>query len=298
MAETLFSGQAPSNGNVDEGTALSVGTTMVFAEDGTVSAVSFIVPATNTGTYTVELYRCESDDAGAAGTGTLLGSASVGSGSVVAGTRHTVPITPVAVTGVTEAYRACVHATSGRFVTTSNFFTSPLVNGNITGIQSGTDPVGLGTLRNGTFRDTATPAYPSGHFNSGNYFVDVEYTAGATVDGALAATAPSSAASLGGTLVDPAALVAAAPSATAAAEASSRTDAALASTITTSSAATGTLANASALAATAPAATVSLTATLPGGINRPTGTATGRPAGTAVARPATTAVPRPEYEGG
>jgi hypothetical protein len=187
--------QTPTLGDVNNGNAITVGGTYVFSSNGSVTAVRFWAPTTNTGTYTVKLYQVTTDDDPAGtGTGTELASAQVAAAAVTAGAFNDVNITPVSV-DTTHAYRAAVHCTSGRIVATSGAFTSGSIsNGGVTAIQSGADPVGLGSLHNGTFTEGASAAYPASTFNSTDYFVDVVFSTGTSgtasaVLGALTAAA-------------------------------------------------------------------------------------------------------------
>lgn len=163
-------------GDLDEsaGAATNRGNTYVFSNPGYVTAIKFYVPGTNSGTYTVGLYRVDTDDDPAgSGTGTLLASASVASGSVAASSWATVAITPQRVDTLT-AYRAVVHSSSGQYVFTNNTFAADTLSyGDVTCIQDGTDPIGIGTLDNGTFVNNASLTYPTSDGSADDYFVDV-----------------------------------------------------------------------------------------------------------------------------
>lgn len=190
--ESLFTTQTPTNGNEDEGVAVNTSTTLFFAVAGNVTHGRFFAPTTVAGaTFTAQLYQVTSDDDPSdTGTGTLLASEEyVG---VVGGAWNTVAFdTPVAVV-VDTLYRIQVHASNGRFVFTANFFSAAgLTNGNISAPQSGTDPVGLGTVRNGTYKDGAT-AYANTVSGAPSFFVDVVFTEAAEgVTGILVATLPA-----------------------------------------------------------------------------------------------------------
>jgi hypothetical protein len=188
--------QTPSLGDVNNGTAITVGGTYVFDDNGSVTAVRFWVPTTNTGTYTVKFYEVTSDDDPAgSGTGTELASAQAAAASLTPDAFNDVNITPVSVEAGTY-YRAAVHCTSGRIVATGAAFTSGTIsNGGVTAIQDGTNSP-LGSLRNGTFTEGASPAYPASTFNATDYFVDVVFstgtsgTASAALGGLTAAAVP------------------------------------------------------------------------------------------------------------
>jgi hypothetical protein len=216
VTESAHTTQTPALTDVNNGAPITTAGTFVFAVAGQVTGIRFWAPATNTGTYTVGLWQVTADDSPAGtGTGTLLASASVAAGSVTANAYNTVPITPVSVDTL-HAYRAGVHSSSGRIVATGAAFAAAgIVKGNVTAIQSGADPVLLGSLLNGTFIEGASLAYPVDAFNATDYFPDVEFTTTPPVDAVLAATAPAVTATLAGDLVDPAVLAATAPAPTA-----------------------------------------------------------------------------------
>ncbi|WP_307833861.1 DUF4082 domain-containing protein [Actinoplanes italicus] len=188
-AEHLFRNQTPAVINASDGTpGITVATTMRFAADGQVTAIRWFATTTVSGVYTVALWSVDTSDPG---TGTLLASATMGS-APNPGTWNTVPIGPVSVTAGT-AYRASVFSGDGRYVATTSFFGSDLVNGNITADADG-DTVAGKTISQGTFRINASAGYPNSPGSQTNYFVDVDYTAGAggpvthNADATLAAT--------------------------------------------------------------------------------------------------------------
>jgi hypothetical protein len=188
---TAHTSQTPAAGDVNTGAAITTGVRFTVASAVTVSAIAFWVPGTNSGTYTGGLYQTTADDDPAAsGTGTLLTSASVGSGSVTAGTWASIPITPQTLSTGT-VYTAAVHSSSGRIVATSTGLASSISNGGVTLLANGSDPnpPGLGSLANGVFVVGAALAYPVSVFNSTDYFVDVELTSTVEANVSLTATA-------------------------------------------------------------------------------------------------------------
>lgn len=168
--ERLFTGQTPSSIDIDEATPLAVATTVLFGVAGEVIGIEFYTPDTLASSYTVELYEVTDDDGTNSGTGTVLASGILNSG-LVSNEWHDCFFEGVEIVPDTKLYRCSLFCANNRFVATSNFFTSSLVNGNITGVQSGSDPVGLGSIRNGTYIESATPAYPTQSFNAACYFV-------------------------------------------------------------------------------------------------------------------------------
>jgi len=174
----LFTSQTPTVTDASDGApGITTATTVRFAQEGTVTGVRFYATATVSGTYTGLLYRVDAaDDVSPAGT--LLASKTLGS-APTAGTWNTITFdTPVSV-ATNTLYRTCLFSGAGRYVATTSFFTSDVVNGDITADANGDDPVLLGSLRQGTFLINAAAGYPSGAGNGTSYFVDVEFTAGA-----------------------------------------------------------------------------------------------------------------------
>lgn len=170
----LFTSQTPASNNNSDGTpTIESSTTLVFAVSGQVTSIRFYATANTGGTWTGYLWQPTASDSSPAGT--LL--ASQVSAAPTASTWNTITLsTPVSVTaGV--AYRVAIHNDQGRYVATSSFFTSALVNGNITGIADGATVGGL-VLNNGTFNIGSSAAYPGSSFNSTCYFVDVDFTPG------------------------------------------------------------------------------------------------------------------------
>lgn len=190
---SLFTTQTPTVTDASDGTpGITTATTIRFTSAGTVTGIRFYATATVGGTYTVLLYRVDAADTPSP-SGTLLASKTAGT-TPTGGTWNTVAFdTPVSVTTNT-LYRACLFSGAGRYVATTSFFASDLVNGEITADANGDDPVGLGTLRNGTFLINAAAGYPSGGGGT-CYFVDVAFTV--DTGGAIAPDSVTSAVTLG-----------------------------------------------------------------------------------------------------
>lgn len=164
-SEVLFTNEVPG-GDFNDGTGLNLGTTMTVANPKNVSHIRFRATSTVSGTYIGGLYRLTSNTAG-----TLLGSETFG--SMTGGDWNEVKLpVPVFVTSG-FAYRPTVWTSAGRYTATSQFFASALVNGDLTGIQHNTNPVGIGQLNNGVFTVSGGLALPTSEFNRGCYFVDL-----------------------------------------------------------------------------------------------------------------------------
>jgi hypothetical protein len=173
----LFTSQTPAIADASDGTpGITTATTVRFAQAGTVTGIRFYATTTVSGTYTGLLYQVDAADITPAGT--LLASKTLAS-APTGGTWNTVTFdTPVSVATAT-LYRACIFSGAGRYVATTSFFTSDLINGDITADANGDDPILLGSLRQGAFAINASATYPSSAGNGTCYFVDVEFTAGA-----------------------------------------------------------------------------------------------------------------------
>jgi hypothetical protein len=177
---TAHTSQTPASPDVNNGAAITTGVRFTVASATTCPAIAFYAPGTNSGTYTGALYQTTSDDSpGGTGTGTLLASATLGSGSVTPGAWNNISITPQSLsTGV--VYTAAVHSSSGRIVATSHGLDSAIANGGVTLLAAGTDPnpPGLGSMTNGVFTENASLQYPNTSFNNTDYFIDVILSSG------------------------------------------------------------------------------------------------------------------------
>lgn len=191
-AEHLFRNQVPAFTNQSDGSpGIVTATSWRTAVDGVVPAARFFATTTVSGTYSVGLWTVDSSDPGG---GTLLASATMGS-APIPGTWNTVPFSsPVSVTAGT-LYRVGVFSSAGRYVATSSFFGSDLVNGNLTADATG-DTVAGKTITQGTYRQDGTFDYPNGNGGGTNYFVDLDFiegtSSGTTANAGTAAVDASS----------------------------------------------------------------------------------------------------------
>lgn len=170
MSEVLFtSTPTPGLPDVSEAQPVTLGTTVVFAANGTVSGIQFMSPVTISGTFDGVLWQATADDSPAnTGTGTQLATASFGTPASATLTTCTFS-SPVSVTaGVT--YVCGVRTSDGRYPATVGFFIGALIVGNITAV-SDQGATALGTMANGRFADGSITLYPASTFNSNGYFV-------------------------------------------------------------------------------------------------------------------------------
>lgn len=175
MPESLFTSQTPTGTNNSDGApGITTATTEMYAVAGQITHVRFYATTTTGGTYTGAVWQVTSGDP--PGGGTLLAS-KASTGPFTGGAWNTITLdTPVdVVPGV--LYRIGLHNSDGRYVNTGSFFGSALANGNITAPANGDNPVGIGTLAQGTFGIDAALTYPIVSFNANCYFVDVVFTA-------------------------------------------------------------------------------------------------------------------------
>lgn len=164
---SIFTSQTPVSTNLTDATEYTLGTTWYSTVAGSVSGIRWYFPTTlPTGTITALLYDYS--------TQALMGSTtfSAPTGGVWNTATFGAPIAVVA----NIPYIAAVH-TNNRYVATDNFFTSAAVsNSPLFAPQDNSDPLGIGSLRNGRLNVGASPAYPgltSG--NQGCFFTDVVF---------------------------------------------------------------------------------------------------------------------------
>lgn len=195
MAPAAHTTETPANGNADNGAAITLGVRLYATGVVTVTGIAFYAPTTNTGTYTAGLWLSTAPDDSA--TGTLLESGSLSSASVTAGDWNTIPLDNPVELAADTVYTAGVHTSSGRFVLTSGAFASAISGNGIVLIQSGDDPVGFGTCRNGVFTENSSLTFPTSTFGQSDYFIDVELDAGGQTVAVATATETDSAVAVG-----------------------------------------------------------------------------------------------------
>jgi hypothetical protein len=161
--EVLFTSQTFTTSNQQDAT-YNMGTLIIPAVAGVVKGIRFLVDIAPTTTPSGTLWRWDSDT-----TGTQLATATFG--TITGGaTWNTVTFgSPVAVTAGQKLVAAV--GPINNWQGTSNFFTTPLTNGNLTAPASA-----AGTL-NGKYVINSGIAYPDTTFNAGCYFVDFVFEA-------------------------------------------------------------------------------------------------------------------------
>lgn len=174
MPQSLFTSQTPVVTNASDGApGITTATSVQFTEAGEITHVRFYATTTVSGTYTGAVWRVTADDSAPAST--LLAS-KVLAGSPTPGWNTIALDTPVPVTPG-NLYRIGLHNSAGRYVATNSFFVVPLVNGSIIAESNGNDPVGLGSMAQGTFAINAALTYPFTGGSASSYFADVVFVA-------------------------------------------------------------------------------------------------------------------------
>ena len=172
----LFTTETPTLPNVNETVPVTVGTGFYVTAAAACDGAEFLVPTTvGSGTYELRLFQITADDSPAGtGTGTLLASATPT--GVVAGQWASASWAPVTLTPNTVAYKICLATSEGRYAATGGGFNSVgMSNGGIVAWVTGTNPVGLGPLDNGSFT-SGLVNYANNTFNGNQYFVGPKVT--------------------------------------------------------------------------------------------------------------------------
>jgi hypothetical protein len=162
----LFQNDTPAILAAADTGAVQLGMKFTPSASGTVSGIRFYKGAGNTGTHVGSLWNA---------TGTRLANATFQNESAT-GWQQVNFASPVAVTaGAT--YVAAYHAPVGRYSVTPNYFTTPRVSGQLTA------PATKAGSPNGVFAYGSSDAFPNeGNAAATNYWVDVVYNPGATVE--------------------------------------------------------------------------------------------------------------------
>ncbi len=151
-AVTLFGGATPVSA-ANDGVPVNLGTRFTVASAGTITALRFYKPASETGPHTGYLWTA---------TGTLLGSASF-TPTASGGWQTAALATPVDVTSG-GAY-VVSYSTGGAYAYTAGGLSAPVTSGPLTA---------PGTT-NGVFAYGTAGLFPASSFNATNYFADVVY---------------------------------------------------------------------------------------------------------------------------
>lgn len=144
---------------------VELGVLFESAVNGTVNGVRFYKSASNTGTHIGNLWS---------NSGTSLATATF-SNETASGWQQVNFSTPVAITANT-VYVASYHSTIGHYSDDEDYFLSAGVNSPpLAALQNQT------SAPNGVFAYGTNSTFPSGGFNSSNYWVDVAFVPSATL---------------------------------------------------------------------------------------------------------------------
>lgn len=149
----------PQNLLVNDGQGIEVGMRFRSSQTGYITGVRYYKGPGATGVHIGSLWT---------NTGTLLAQASFVA-ETPSGWQQVSFSTPVAITADVTYVVSCF-SPSGDYAASKPYFTENLVNPPITGLKDGLDGP------NGLYMYSTTPAFPSGSFQSSNYWVDVVFS--------------------------------------------------------------------------------------------------------------------------
>ncbi|HLA60129.1 MAG TPA: DUF4082 domain-containing protein [Puia sp.] len=155
----IFTTQTPAGATQTDGLALEMGVKFRTTTAGSITGIRFYKTSGNTGTHTGELYSS---------TGTRLAQA-VFTNETATGWQQVLFSSPVTITAGTT-YVAAYFSSSGKYTSTTNYFTTSVVNGPITALADGTDG------SNGVYKYSTTPAFPNSTYQKSNYWVDALFS--------------------------------------------------------------------------------------------------------------------------
>ncbi|SFH06693.1 Por secretion system C-terminal sorting domain-containing protein [Pontibacter chinhatensis] len=170
---TVFSASSAPVGPLrSDGRALQLGMKFRSSVAGYVTGVRFYKQTGNTGTHTGQLYSSG---------GTLLASV-VFQNETASGWQQASFSSPVAITAGTT-YVITYHSSAGYYSADDRGLSQAIVNGPLRGLANGESG------RNGVYKYTRLPAYPTSNYQASNYWVDVVFntTLAATSSQALTA---------------------------------------------------------------------------------------------------------------
>lgn len=171
---TVFTpGSAPANANSGDTNSVELGMKFQTTTAGQITGVRFYKGTQNTGTHVGNLW---------ASNGTKLATVTFVS-ETASGWQQAYFSSPVSVSANTT-YVVSYFAPNGNYAFTSNGFATAQGAAPITGLANGNDG------GNGVFSYGATSTFPSGTYNSTNYWVDAVFNAGAPSAPTAMSTSP------------------------------------------------------------------------------------------------------------
>ncbi|WP_454618196.1 DUF4082 domain-containing protein [Bradyrhizobium cenepequi] len=157
---SLFSASSTPAGNYNDGRQVELGVKFTSSVAGQITALKFYRSASDTGPDVLDLWSA---------TGTRLATATF-SNTTASGWQTVQLPTPVSINANTT-YIASYH-TTGAYVASGGFFTSPVTSGPLTA------PSSAGAGGNGVYAyggTSSTGLFPTNSFNSTNYWADVVF---------------------------------------------------------------------------------------------------------------------------
>jgi len=159
---TVFqSSNTPAVPLANDGTGIELGMRFRSTQDGFINGIRYYKGSGTSGTHIGSLWT---------NTGTRLAQATFVN-ETASGWQQVLFSSPVAITA-NVTYVASYFSPSGDYAGTKPYFTQNIVNGPLIGLADGTDGA------NGVYRYTTTSAFPTGTFQSTNYWVDVVFAPG------------------------------------------------------------------------------------------------------------------------
>jgi len=169
---SLFLGSTPTIVNTDDQASVELGVRFQTSVAGTISGIRFYKGSQDTSTHTGSLWSS---------TGVQLGTLTF-TGETASGWQTAYFTSPITITPG-QIYTASYHTDTGRYSSTTNYFTSDVISGPLTAPAS----------NNGVYRYGTGSLFPTATFQAENYWVDVMFNAGS----APANTAPTAVADTG-----------------------------------------------------------------------------------------------------
>ncbi|MGO6999756.1 DUF4082 domain-containing protein [Rhizobium leguminosarum] len=152
---SLFGSATPAVVNTDDTSAVELGVKFQTSVAGTVTGIRFYKGSQDTGTHTGSLWSS---------TGTRLATLTF-TNETASGWQIAYFTSPVALTAG-QTYTASYHTNTGHYSTTADYFISNVTSGPLTAPASG----------NGVYTYGSASLFPTGTFQSTNYWVDVMFT--------------------------------------------------------------------------------------------------------------------------
>ncbi|RKS02408.1 DUF4082 domain-containing protein [Flavobacterium sp. 102] len=160
---SIFASTSTPTLHENDGQPIEVGMKFKSAVDGFITGIRFYKAIGDNGTHTGNLWDSNQ---------TLLASV-LFTGESSSGWQEATFTSPVAI-NANQTYVISYHSSENRYTSTSAYFTSAVITGNLTALADGTDGP------NGVYVYTQNSAFPSQTYQASNYWVDVVFNTEAT----------------------------------------------------------------------------------------------------------------------